>query len=219
MSSDKIVIFDWGGVVHSHENDCLDMRQAIVRVAKKFNCQLDDEYVLDSWQKILHLDNIDIDIVGCPKELQKRLDCLSELWGVSISFEKFKSIYEKENAEIPYYKDVVDFAHSLKSRCQIGILSNLNYFSKKLIDRNYDLSKFDHVYLSFELGMRKPDQEIYDYVQQDLGLPPENILFIDDIMENIVAAKENGWQTCHATGRDLGHIKSTVEKFLDETRK
>ena len=94
----------------------------------------------------------------------------------------------------------------------------MNYFSKKLIDENYNLSKFDHVYLSFELGMKKPDQEIYDYVQQDLGLPPENILFIDDIMENIIAAKENGWQTCHATGRNLGRIKSAVEKFFRQNR-
>lgn len=219
MSSDKIVIFDWGGVVHSHENNCLGMRQAIVRVAKRFGCQLDDEVILDGWQKTVHLDNIHIDTIGRPEELQKRLDYLSELWEVNIGFKKFKCIYEKENAEIPYYKDVVDFAHSLKNRCQIGILSNLNYFSKKLIDRNYDLSKFDHVYLSFELGMRKPDREIYDFIQRDLNLPPENILFVDDIMENTIAAKENGWQTCHATGRDLGHIKSTVEKFLDETRK
>ena len=51
-----------------------------------------------------------------------------------------------------------------------------------------DLSKFDYVYLSFEIGIRKPDRKIYEYVLNDLKTLPENILFIDDDTNNILTA-------------------------------
>ena len=37
----------------------------------------------------------------------------------------FYKVYFEEYNRITYYKDVVDYIHSLKGRCLIGILSNL----------------------------------------------------------------------------------------------
>ena len=74
--------------------------------------------------------------------------------------------------------------------------------------------KSDKVYLSFELGMRKPDKEIYQYVQNNLKIPPEKILFIDDLEINTEVAKSCGWQALKATGRELDKIKLAVEGFL-----
>ena len=123
---------------------------------------------------------------------------------------------EEELTSVKYYKDVVEFAHSLKDKCKIAILSNLMLFDKKRIDDQYDLSKFDYVYLSFELGMRKPNKKIYEYVLNDLNVKPENILFIDDDYNNIVSARECGWNTCQAFGYELDRIKDDVHKFLEE---
>ena len=132
----------------------------------------------------------------------------------NIDLENFKRLYEEEMKSVKYYTEVVKYAHSLKDRCKIAILSNLMAFDKKRINDQYDLNKFDYVYLSFELGMRKPDKKIYEYVLNDLKINPDNILFIDDD-DNILMAKECGWNTCQAFSYELDKIKDSVEKFLN----
>ena len=62
--------------------------------------------------------------------------------------------------------------------------------------------------------MRKPDEKIYKYVLDDLKVKPEDILFIDDDYQNILAAKECGWNTCLAFGYELDKIKKSVDDFL-----
>lgn len=57
------------------------------------------------------------------------------------------------------------------------------------------LEEFDRRYISGEMKLTKPDPEIYKQVEDDCGLPPESLLFADDRVENIEAAKARGWQT------------------------
>lgn len=116
--------------------------------------------------------------------------------------------------DIDCYKDVVEYAHSLKEKCKIGILSNLSYLDKQRLDKQVNIKQFDFVWLSFELKCRKPDEKIYRIVEEDCKIKPENILFIDDSKENIETAKKLGWNTCNAYGYELDKIKEKVEKFL-----
>ncbi len=213
MNKDKIVLFDWGGVVESHEANFRELKEAKVRVIRHFTNALNADEILDRWvyrladgRNIGSVNNLD-DLKMWVKELGNKMD-------VEIPFEEFKKQYEIENDNITYYKAVVDFAHSLKNKCKIGILSNLVYFDRVRIDKHYDLSKFDKVYLSFEIGLRKPDEKIFEYVTNDLGIDPQNILFIDDEEYNILAAKKMGWQTCQASGYELDEMKKAVEEFL-----
>jgi putative hydrolase of the HAD superfamily len=54
---------------------------------------------------------------------------------------------------------------------------------------------FDTVVLSGEVGMRKPEEEIFRHAAQTLGLAPEECVFIDDMKANVAAA-----QACGMTG-------------------
>lgn len=211
---DKVVIFDWGGIVEIHENNVQELKEAKIRLIKRFTHVLSDTEILDRWTD------------GTPKSMQtvnkeedikEWVNSVQENMNISVPFEEFKRAYEEELSSVKYYKDVVEYAHSLKDRCKIAILSNLLSFDKKRIDNQYDLSKFDYVYLSFEIGMRKPDRKIYEYVLNDLKILPENILFIDDDTDNILTAKEYGWNTCQAFGYELDKIKVAVEEFLNTT--
>lgn len=59
-----------------------------------------------------------------------------------------------------------------------------------------DLSNyFEKVYLSYEVGMRKPDVEIFHKVLNDNNLEPEETLFIDDSGQHIQTAKKIGIKT------------------------
>ncbi len=56
------------------------------------------------------------------------------------------------------------------------------------------LTEFDKRYISGEMGMIKPDTAIYAAVEDDCGIAPEALLFVDDREENIEAAVDRGWQ-------------------------
>jgi len=59
-----------------------------------------------------------------------------------------------------------------------------------------DLSGFfEKVYLSYEIKLRKPDAEIFQYVLDCNQLDPAETLFIDDSPQHIEGAKKLGIQT------------------------
>ncbi len=211
---DKIVIFDWGGVVESHEENMRELKEAKIRLVKRYNQSLTEEEILKKWVNetpskkeagTLHED----------KEIREWISLVQKNLNINVSFEEFKKAYEEEFSNISYYKDVVSFAHSLKEKCRIGILSDLLPFDKKRIDSQYDLKKFDKVYLSFEIGLRKNDIRVFEYVSKDLNIDPSKILFIDDLSSNILLAQKCGWNTCQAFGYELPKIKEAVNKFLE----
>jgi putative hydrolase of the HAD superfamily len=55
---------------------------------------------------------------------------------------------------------------------------------------------FDKCYLSYEMGMAKPDAEIFETLLTDAGVKPEECLFLDDGIKNIEQAEKLGIQTC-----------------------
>jgi putative hydrolase of the HAD superfamily len=62
---------------------------------------------------------------------------------------------------------------------------------------------FEQLYLSYEVGLRKPDPRIFEYVLQDAGLDPQNTLFIDDSIQHIQSANELGILTHHLVKEEL----------------
>ena len=57
------------------------------------------------------------------------------------------------------------------------------------------LTDFDRTYVSGQMGVIKPDPQIYAMVEADCGLPPDSLLFTDDRADNITAAARRGWRT------------------------
>jgi epoxide hydrolase-like predicted phosphatase len=58
-----------------------------------------------------------------------------------------------------------------------------------------DPSLFDVVVDSSAVGARKPERRIYEVTQQRLGVAHEEIFFVDDIGQNLKAARALGWHT------------------------
>ena len=55
----------------------------------------------------------------------------------------------------------------------------------------------EKAYYSFDIAMRKPSVEIYEYVLKDSDLKASETLFLDDNYDNIVGANQVGIQTIH----------------------
>jgi len=54
---------------------------------------------------------------------------------------------------------------------------------------------FDHAYLSYQMGCRKPEADIFQKLLDSEGLEPARTFFIDDLSKNVEAAKSMGIQT------------------------
>ncbi len=68
----------------------------------------------------------------------------------------------------------------------------------------------EHIFASGRMGVAKPDIEYFKTVLATLKVDPHEILFIDDLAENISAAKTFGWQTMHFTDQ----TRDTLEALL-----
>ena len=67
---------------------------------------------------------------------------------------------------------------------------------------------FDAVVISGEVGLRKPEPEIFLLTASQLGLPPQRCVFVDDLAINVRGAAKVGMVGVHHT--DLG---STVDEL------
>lgn len=56
---------------------------------------------------------------------------------------------------------------------------------------------FDHIYLSHEIGLRKPMHSIYEKVVLENNLDPSKTIFIDDSIQHVKGAKEYGIHAMH----------------------
>ena len=96
------------------------------------------------------------------------------------------------------------FLKELGKKYRLFLLSNTNAIHMAWIRkhlrrdhcvRNFDTRFFEKAYYSFELHMRKPDKEIFDFVLEDAGVIASETLFIDDKEENTIAAEKLGIRT------------------------
>ncbi len=87
------------------------------------------------------------------------------------------------------------YAIELQQRPEVtvGIISNTNEAHAYWLDEYLpELKEFDLVVLSNEVGLAKPDPEIYRLALEILDVSAEQALFIDDIAENVAAAQSCG---------------------------
>lgn len=91
---------------------------------------------------------------------------------------------------------MIDWADTLKrSGLRIGILSNMpDAMEVGLRARHSWIENFDHQTWSHVVNLAKPEPAIYQHAIDGFGVPAERILFLDDRMENINAARALGMQ-------------------------
>lgn len=78
---------------------------------------------------------------------------------------------------------------------QVGLLSNIMPgFIKQLLEKKLipDLN-YSQIIDSSEVGAIKPERKVYEIAQERAGVPPEQIMLIDDGRTNLMAAEKLGW--------------------------
>jgi len=69
-------------------------------------------------------------------------------------------------------------------------------------DRSRFAELFDGIVISGDVGIRKPDPRIYALAAEELGLSAQEIVFVDDLEQNLTPAREAGMAAIHHTRAD-----------------
>lgn len=129
----------------------------------------------------------------------------------NITLEEFKNKYVNNNK---FFNDTIEIIKKLKNLgYKVYLLSNLKEIDYEKFIKHFDVSIFDELFLSFKLGMLKPNDDIYQYVINKLNTKPENIYFFDDNKENVEGAIRNGINAYQVTGET---VKKVVEGILNK---
>jgi putative hydrolase of the HAD superfamily len=101
------------------------------------------------------------------------------------------SAYREALTPMPYAEALVrDLA---KRGAALFVLSNINAGIMKHLKQRYDIWRpFRAVMASGEIGLLKPDAEIYEHFCRRYGLVPGDTVLIDDTPENISGARAVG---------------------------
>lgn len=118
--------------------------------------------------------------------------------------------------------EIFEFLIDVKSRYQSALLSNTNdihirHVVYRELELKHDIRNwsayFHHVFYSHEMHMRKPDHEIYDELIRRTGYVPNETLFIDDNIENVLAAIECGWHAVQHDPKEKIEVK--LQSYID----
>ncbi len=192
VSSYKGFIFDYGGVLVSHQTDADHEKMAgIAGIPKPVfsegywgeRVDYDRDHIsgFDYWQKVAQRGNKTLS-----QEVVDQLIAYD-----NVSWMQFDQVMWDWIAQL----------HSTGKR--VAILSNMpRDLGDALKTRTNKLNQFDHMTLSYEVHAAKPEAAIYEHCLSGLALAPEETLFFDDRIENVQGAELLGIRTIQFTSRD-----------------
>ncbi len=125
-------------------------------------------------------------------------------------FAKASAASEQPNFELFTY------IKQLHEHYKTAILSNVNRgVLERKVDEQLLKDCFDEIIVSAEVGYVKPQNEMYEYALEKLGVEPHECIFIDDIERNVDAANNLGLRGI--LYKDFESFKIEIEKLLADT--
>lgn len=59
--------------------------------------------------------------------------------------------------------------------------------------------RVERIFAAGRMGIAKPDTDYFAHIEMELEIAPESLLLVDDMEENVAAARRRGWQAFHFT--------------------
>lgn len=180
-TQEKLFIFDIGGVLVSLDRVARD------RAVRKNSDPGSSLRYRDVPQNIIREF-----CVGLSTEPQY-VEAMAAALGVPVS-----SVYEAEHAYLGEGdRTFIDFVRLIGKRHRVICLSNNQPIHwRRINDSLLGPDFFNRSYLSQDLGLEKPDPRIFAEVSRAENCGAKHAIFVDDVVENVIAARKAGWQTC-----------------------
>ena len=185
MKNAKAIIFDLGGVILN-----IDYKLTIAAFEKLGVKNANSFYSKKVQDPIF--DKLEAGTIS-PKEfleqLQKECD--------NASIELVENAWNAMLLDLPQSR--LNYIKTLKNNYQIFLLSNTNAIHIRAFKNKIGAEKwkafssvFDKMYLSYEIGLRKPNKEAFQIILEENKLKPNEVFFVDDSPQHIEAAKSLG---------------------------
>ncbi|MDR0295267.1 MAG: HAD family phosphatase [Prevotellaceae bacterium] len=202
MNNIKTIIFDLGGVLINLDTE------AAVRNFKEIGFLDAHKYLGDYLQKGIFLEMEEGKLRD--EEFYDKFRELSV--NKNITNEQIEEAWCKILLDLPDYK--LDLLLELRKKYRVFLLSNTNriiaahYTKHAFTQQGLTIDDyFDRRYVSYKIGCVKPYRGIFEYLIADSGIHPQEALFLDDGEQNIITAKEMGFQTyLVAPKEDFRHL-------------
>ena len=133
-----------------------------------------------------------------PEEFFIELDSCT---GLGISPDQIRQAWDA--MLLDFREDSLVFLDAIKEKYNLYLFSNTNMIHMEAFNKLYHQKKRQHIFndyfkkafYSFEINLRKPEHESYQWILDHLNILADKTLFIDDSIQNIEAAKAVGMQT------------------------
>lgn len=94
-------------------------------------------------------------------------------------------------------REIVEYLRSIRPHYQVGLISNAWPDLRDYIIRQKFDDAFDHMVISAEVGVMKPEARIYQIALEQAGVNPDEAVFVDDFIENIEGCQAVGMHGIH----------------------
>ena len=94
-------------------------------------------------------------------------------------------------------RDILNFLRSLHGTHKTGLISNNWSDLRDYLVREKMIDAFDHIIISAEVGVTKPEPEIFRIALEQAGVKPEEAVFVDDFHVNIEGCEKVGMKGIH----------------------
>ncbi|HEX4793417.1 MAG TPA: HAD family phosphatase [Humisphaera sp.] len=205
----RLVCFDLGRVL---VRICDDWQQACGIAAVPFPAVLADRAVRERFQELTALG--DVGKLGFDEFLQSASQILS------LPADQIRAAQEAYLR--PAYTGSIELLDQLSARgIKTACLSNTSENHWRIMSdpghtSHVPLHKLDYQFASHLVGHRKPDAAIYEHVERTTGFAGEQILFFDDVIENVQAATRRGWHAHRidpAPDDPIPQIRAVLARF------
>ena len=132
---------------------------------------------------------------------------------------------QMEERQVPTFQDkfwggdrmdsqLVDYIRGLKGHYRTALLSNAWSDLRAYLENHWKIADaFDLMVISAEVDLAKPDQRIYQLVLERLQVPAQAAIFLDDVLENVEAARSVGLTGIHF--RSANQAMTELEQILN----
>ena len=192
VNSYEGVIFDYGGVLVTHQTDEDQGRLAETAGIPK------DLFTEAYWSDRLEYDKGTVSAAEYWQALAGRA-------GTTLTAETIDQLIEQDTVSWMRFDSVMwQWIDQLRNEGKrVAMLSNMpRELGEALKSRTGRLSSFDFVTLSYEVHSVKPEPAIYEHCLEGLGLDAGQTLFLDDRMPNIQGAELLGMRAIQFANRD-----------------
>ena len=113
--------------------------------------------------------------------------------------------------------ETVAVLEQLRERVPLYAFSNTNESHRVVWSRQFEeaLKNFRRVFVSSQMGLRKPESAAFDYIVREIKVPASRILFFDDTLANVEGARAAGLQAVHVKRPD--DVRDAVRPWFEAT--